>query len=144
MTKILFATDRQAEHLAEAAALLHAPAFPSDAVAIAIYEDEGSKRGLMAIAVFHGNRGRNTIMDVAVPLGSRLTAAAATSLAAAAFHKNYLNKRIVDAHVRGSDRETQIALLEAGFVFTGLFGLTAVLSLDASTFYDMEDANAAG
>lgn len=152
MTNILFATDRQEEHLDEAARLTGVRAFHADAVAIACYEDVGSLRTLVAIAVFHGDRARAIQMKIAIPVGgSGLTEATAKGLAAAAFHTGYLNKRLIEAWVAADDRASQIALLQAGFGFAALVpGFSkgdrdeAVLVLDIHTFRELEAANAAG
>lgn len=150
MTNILFATDRQAEHLEQARALCGVKAFHADAVALAVYQDQGSKRELIAIAVFHGDRAGNADMEIGIPDGQKLSLAAAKGLAAAAFHPKYLNKRALEAWVKAEDRDTQVVLLQAGFsfaavvprLFDGQF-FTAVMTLGRGTFEVMEAANAA-
>lgn len=151
MTNILFATDRQAEHLARARELCGVRAFHADAIAIAVYEDEGSKRDLTAIAVFHGQRGDRWCMTLAIPDGSALSLESAKGLAAAAFFPKYLGASQLEAWVDHQDRETQITLLRAGFVFEAILHpfigsdprTDVVLSLGRDTFHAMEAANAA-
>lgn len=151
MTNILFATDRQAEHLARARELCGVRAFHADAVAIAVYEDEGSKRDLTAIAIFHGQRADRRYMTLAIPDGSVLSLESAKGLAAAAFHPKYMNASQLEVFVEHEDRETQITLLRAGFTFEAKhhgFGaddrVEAVMWLDRDTFHAREAANAAG
>lgn len=119
MNTLLFATDRQAEHLELATQLTGRGKFLSDAVAIAAYRDEGSKRELAAVAVIEAIRGGRADLYLGVPSHGRLDVTVLSTICTIAFHENHLGLSYLTARIMAHAPGVQGACLKAGFFVSG-------------------------
>lgn len=117
MTKMFFASDRQDDHLKEGLRLTRSEGFLSDAVAIAAYSDEGSKRELRCVAVFEAVRGGRADLHFGLTDTSRLTPDIITAISTIAFHPRHMDLNRLMARIPADRPDVLAIAIKIGFRF---------------------------
>lgn len=119
MSNVVFATDRQKEHLEAALSLTGSQGFMEDARAVAAYRPgkDGEPEKLAGVAVFECFRGSRAELHVGLTPGAAMTREILTALVMVAFHPRAFDLERLVARVPHWNVNAICNLLKAGFQF---------------------------